>query len=130
MAIKPSSSKKPSRPAEPVAVDEDAEQPQDIATDESAEATAPEIAVERPKPVAPQSQGEISTRVDVSKMESTDDVVITMHETISPAPRVGAYSVGERLGLKELKERKNYRLPLFVAQVIVDAGKGEYLQVD
>lgn len=69
-------------------------------------------------------------RVDVSQSDRDDEVLITMYETISPAPRVGTFNIQLMLGLSQLEERKNYRLPKFVAEVLVDAKKAEYLQLN
>lgn len=68
-------------------------------------------------------------RVDVSQSDRNDEVLVTMYETISPAPRVGTFNIPLQLGIAKLEERKNYRLPKFVAEVLVDAKKAEYLQI-
>lgn len=70
------------------------------------------------------------TRVDVSSAKAKDIVMITMHETISPPPFIGGYNIPLEMKISSLQERKNYRLPKYVAQVIVDAGKAEYLSVE
>ena len=70
------------------------------------------------------------TRVDVSQVKNDDLVLVTMHETIDPAPRVGTFDCRHKLKVQALTARKNYRMPKFVAEVLVDAGKAEYLSIE
>lgn len=67
--------------------------------------------------------------VDVSDVNNKDLVIVTMHETISPAPRIGTFDCRHRLGVPELLARKPYRVPKFVAEVLVDAGKAEIISI-
>ena len=125
---------KPNKPA-------NAAENEDEATPVNAEASAsedsdedvPEVETKPKKASAPAfsaKAGETEMpRVDVSQVDKNDEVVITMHETLDPAPRVGTFSIPEKLQIRALIQKKNYRLPKFVAEVIVDAGKAEYLQI-
>lgn len=89
----------------------------------------PDITPVKAKPVAARS-AVVVPRVDVSQAEKDDEVLVTMYETIDPAPRVGTFNIQLQLGIAKLEERKNYRLPKFVAEVLVDAKKAEYLQLN
>lgn len=113
-----------------------------VVTDDETETTA----VPAPTPIPPQKKSNITTtrnisgeveieqpeqiRVDVSGVKALDLVMITMHELIDPAPRIGTFDIRHSLGIQKLVARKNYRLPKFVAEVLVDAGKAEYLSIE
>lgn len=92
------------------------------------EADIPEVAPKKTQP--PVKLGEATVdRVDVSEVAIKDEVLITMYETIDPAPRIGTFNMQQLLGISKLVEKKNYRLPKYVAEVLVDAKKAEFLQV-
>lgn len=131
------------KPAKPVDDDtpEDEAKPISKGADEAAadnsgddDDDAPEVAtpkVKVPKVKAPSATaGEAEVpRVDVSEVDAKDEVLVTMYETIDPAPRIGTYNIQQIHGIKALIARKNYRFPKYVAEVLVDAKKAEYLQV-
>jgi hypothetical protein len=106
-----------------------------VAPVEADDSEVPEVkpAKSAPKASAPKASAsrsaEVEARVDVSEVDAKDEVLITMFETIEPAPRIGTYNIPALHGINKLVARKNYRFPKFVAEVLVDAKKAEYLQV-
>jgi len=123
--LKPAKKNTPSKPS-----DDDLDEARPLAAAPEAE-EAPEVeAVPDVTPVKPAAKQAMISRVDVSQADKDDEVLVTMYETVDPAPRVGTFNIQLMLGLRKLEERKNYRLPKFVAEVLVDAKKAEYLQLN
>lgn len=137
--------KKSVKPKKDAALDEQ------IATAAASEETASEVAEtveEVAPPVAAKPKSKMTTtknirpdageveieqpeqaRVDVSQVGRDDLVLVTMHETIDPAPRIGTFDCRHKIA-HALIMRKNYRMPKHVAEVLVDAGKAEFLSVE
>lgn len=120
----------PKKNASPKTDDLDEARP--LSDDSAPEATPVAEEVPDVTPAAPaRSKSPVAVpRVDVSQVDREEEVLVTMYETIEPAPRVGTFSIPLQLGIAKLEGRKNYRLPKFVAEVLVDAKKAEYLQVN
>lgn len=91
---------------------EDAPEPEVAEIDD-----APEVAAEPEVGTVPEAVADLSGGDD-------DIVKVTMFETIDPPPVVGNYHVSRELSVSRLEAKKSYRLPRFVALVIVDAQKG------
>lgn len=135
--------KKSAKPKKEAALEET------VATAAASEETASEVAEaveEVAPPVKPKAKmtttkniregaGEVEiqqpeqARVDVSQVGRDDLVLVTMHETIDPAPRIGTFDCRHKIA-QALIARKNYRMPKHVAEVLVDAGKAEFLSVE
>ncbi len=88
--------------------------------------------VSAPKEVEVKAAPQIS-QVDpptVSAAKAFDDLVaVTVFEQIDPPPVVGSFNVGHELGITRMVPKQAYKLPRFVAEVIVDAKKGVIIDV-